>query len=442
VLEFTLSNNFNIPTLDNCNERPEVPGTLKGWDGAFSYSSGNITLKCRGNSSAYWHPKKGYSLELKKDFYFGIAGNFLGMPADTEWVLHSCWADKTCLRNVIGYWLAGELFPWAPRTEFAEVYINGYYRGLYVVTEKIEIAPDRVNLPQPNNDTFTGGINGAYILQEQGNDSDFDWRTFYSRQPWWLVSPNKKQISPAQQRYIKDFMDIYVDAKFSRGSTAYEPWEYDEVMDEQSAVDFVIIQEIANNPDGYWKSLHVTKYPLEHNGHIDDLVHMGPIWDLDLAFGNYAELQNTQSLNYDDLPPAEKSKVNAVCETDRWRIEKSVPKFGPLWEMWSVPQFRRAIYNRWWSLRSDATISRRRIVGNADHTGAIVKFDHTGVIDKFVARIADARARDDSVWHTLGKRTFVECWNETTYEADVNHLKSWIYERITWMDQKVMNVFW
>src|SRR3712207_3408394 len=34
VLEFTLSNNVDIDRLDNCTERPEFQGTLKGWDGA------------------------------------------------------------------------------------------------------------------------------------------------------------------------------------------------------------------------------------------------------------------------------------------------------------------------------------------------------------------------------------------------------------------------
>ena len=58
-------------------------------------------------------------------------------------------------------------------------------------------------------------------------------------------------------------------------------------------------------------------------------------------------------------------------------------------------------------------------------------------IDAFAARIADAQARDNVRWNTLGKRTWVECWNKATYQEEVDALKQWIRARITWMDQQI-----
>lgn len=192
-------------------------------------------------------------------------------------------------------------------------------------------------------------------------------------------------------------------------------------MDEQSAADFIILQEIANNVDAYQKSLHVTKYPIYPS---NDLVHMGPIWDLDLAFGNYAEVPSNGPLNYDEKTMG--AYTYAVCETNQWRMERA-GYFGPLMEMWKLPQFRWAIYNRWWALRNIVTISR---------TGIEKK------IDDFAARITNARIRDNRKWDILGKRTWWECWNKpgpngmAMYQAEVTELKQWIRARITWMDAR------
>ena len=203
---------------------------------------GSIELKRRGSSSLA-HPKKNYSLDFQE------AVNFLNMPTEKEWVLHSCWADKTCLRNVIGYWQAARLFPWAPRTEFAEVFINGYYRGLYVVVEKVKLGPYRVALPLLHDEAW--GIDGAFILKRDGNDLDSDWESFFdSGLKWWFVSPKEKNLTQAHMDYIKRDMDSFVGDSI-RGLLSYDPWEYDEWVDERSAADFVIIQEIANNVDAY-----------------------------------------------------------------------------------------------------------------------------------------------------------------------------------------------
>lgn len=401
---------YQVTTLDTTANK--VKGTLKVfqnpplkpsdgsldldhiWHHASPSLFTNIELKRRGSSSIS-HPKKNYSLDFKGTV------EFLGMPAEQEWVLHSCWADKTCLRNVIGYWQAAKFFPWAPRTEFVEVFINGDYRGLYVAVEKIKHGPNRVNLPvltmHPN-----GAITGTFILKRDGNDEDYDWRSSYDpKLTWWFVSPKWKDLDQARKAYIRSDMDLF-EAWFSPGSPFYDPWWYDEVMDERSAADFVIIQELANNVDAYWKSMYITRHDTVSPPLFN--VHMGPIWDLDLAFGNY------------DHNP------EGLCSTTVWRMETG-GVFQPLRQMWNVASFRQAIYERWRALRNDAKISRTRIENK---------------LDAFAARIANARARDNHKWDTIGKKTWVECWNKPTFQDEVTELKKWIRSRIDWMDKRIL----
>jgi hypothetical protein len=449
VLDFELLGT-SIKTLDGKDMK--VEGTLKVFenhttplrlDGSLDLEQiransqpsidGRIDLKRRGDSSLSF-PKKSYSLDFKKTVAL------LGMPAEKEWILHSCWADKTCLRNVIGYWQAFQIFPWAPRTEFVEVFINNEYRGLYVVVEKIKLGPSRLNLASPDENVIDGDT-GTYILKQDVGEIDYDWKTTV-KQPWWLVSP--KSVTSSQLDYVK-LVTEYL------GPIFYAP-QYDETIHEQSAADFIIMQELAYNADAYRRSMHLTKYPSSwvntrppNNYPNDNRVHMGPIWDLDSGFGNfyhngYSADNPLFYVGSNDRWRTIDKPAYSVCYTDRWRIDDHPDEvFVPLRLMWDLvlskeaqpPRrvFRLAISNRWWGLRDDrgrgadySTISSKRIEDK---------------IDSFAARIGSARARDNRKWDTLGKITWLECWNRSTYQREIDMLKSWIRARIAWMDEQL-----
>jgi hypothetical protein len=90
------------------------------------------------------------------------------------------------------------------------------------------------------------------------------------------------------------------------------------------------------------------------------------------------------------------------------------------------------MYNRWWTLRNDATVSRSG-------------FERK--IHVFAARISGARVRDKQVWKTLDRidRSKVawplwECrdYNSpTTFEEEIAKLKRFTRARIDWMDAKI-----
>ena len=349
-------------------------------------------IRVRGASSRN-HPKKGYKLDLSS------AVGLLGMPAEKDWVLHSCWTDKTCLRNVLGYWQAAKLFPWAPRTEFVEVFINDSYRGLYVLIENVKLGPNRVNLPTPTDNQFE--ISGTYVIKRNGSDPG-DWASSIRPTLNWEFAIASSSLTTAQRTWMKDFMNLSFEPRFHPANVNYDAWNYEEGMDERSAVDFMIIQELSNNVDAYWKSMHLTKQRDASGG----LVYMGPIWDLDLAFANY---------NY---------APEGLCGNTTWRMNttKSGVAFQPLWEIWRMWPFRQAIRDRWNALRNAGTISRSRFETK---------------IDEFRVRIESARMRDNTVWNTINNSTSVECQNFPTYAEYLTHLKTWIRGRIDWMDARI-----
>lgn len=111
----------------------EIPAKMQIWGDSTAESEiMDLTIRGRGNSS--WEmPKKSYKIEFDKK------QSMLGMPKDKDWALIANYADKTLMRNYLAYRLSAALDVfYAPRCEFAELYVNGNYLGVYLVTETIK----------------------------------------------------------------------------------------------------------------------------------------------------------------------------------------------------------------------------------------------------------------------------------------------------------------
>jgi CotH kinase protein len=493
VLDFRLEKGIDYLDSPNRNDGTfnKVNGTLSGT----GISRVDIDLKVHGAGSALY-PKKAYALDFKKKYFQPMTtpaevnklpDKFLGMPRGREWILHSCWADPTCLRNVIGYWQAAKLFPWAPRTEFAEVYINNEYRGLYVVVEKISnegtqlekkpledaISRQRVNSPPPSARDRTG----TYVLKQDQGDDDPDWTTYSPctspgvppgcqkdglETPWWLVSPDPTTlchttqeaqaaeqsglcITATERSYIQSLTEL-VDLR---------PWTY---IDQDSLANYIIMQEWSGNVDGYYRSVYFTKYPSA----VDVALHMGPIWDLDVAFGGaYVCTDDASSIPERGLHqwvihPPEGDGLHGQGAGGR------DPTFKSLYTMWAdlksnwmelppqqqhlaSPLFRPLIQQRWATLLNSGIVE----YDSSDQSGV------SRLITLYAARITKAYARDYDKWGTMrvdqkpdelhpfvnGLLPFL-CYQPPhlptedaagRLKAAVKDLKDWIGGRVEWM---------
>jgi len=101
-----------------------------------------IRLKGRGNST-WWEPKKPFLLT------FDQPDSLLGMSKGQKWVLLANAMDASHLRNKVVLDFASTLdMAWNPDSRYVELYLNGRYNGLYLITEKIELTDSRLNLAQ------------------------------------------------------------------------------------------------------------------------------------------------------------------------------------------------------------------------------------------------------------------------------------------------------
>lgn len=109
--------------------------------GTVLYEGALKQIKGRGNST-WEYAKKPYQIKLDQSADLLLTGE----PSKT-WVLLSNYFDKTLLRNRIGLDLAAEMgMEYTSRCRPVDLYYDGSYRGSYLLTEKVEIDENRVDI--------------------------------------------------------------------------------------------------------------------------------------------------------------------------------------------------------------------------------------------------------------------------------------------------------
>ena len=229
-------------------------------------------VKGRGNST-WGYPKKPYALKLDKK------QEVLGMPKHKRWCLIANWLDVTHMRNRIAYYIGQNTsLSWTPRNEFAEVYFNDEYLGLYQVTEQIKVDENRVDVPELGpSDVADDVVSGGYLLElDTYFDEAYRFRTKSTNIPVNLKSPDE-DVPAEQMRYIEEYMnaaDAAMLALWEGRGTAESVYEY---IDRASVIDYWIVNEVmANFEILHPKSVYLHK---DRNGKLE----AGPLWDFDYA---------------------------------------------------------------------------------------------------------------------------------------------------------------
>jgi len=246
-------------------------------------------IRGRGATSREFD-KLGYLLKFKEeDMITNKKVSISGMTADSEWVLHGPFWDKTLIRNYLCYNLAGEIMDYAPNVRFCEAFLNGEYIGLYLIVEKIEYNEDgRINIEKANPDMDET----AYIVQvdRQINDPLASITTFstYSyitvnngedRGFYQIVYPGIT-LTEGQKEFIEN--DI---SQFERTLYSYDYKDrekgYKAYIDVDSFVDYFLINEFTLNYDAMGLSTFLYR-------DIGDRMKLC-VWDFNSAFDLYKD---------------------------------------------------------------------------------------------------------------------------------------------------------
>ena len=451
--------------LDN-KVTEKIPATMRVLDGATNNVADSakgtlydIGIKVRGQSSAMF-PKPGYSIEVRDEKGEGTDVSLFGLPPSDDWVLHGPYVDKSMLRNALAYWLFRQAGRYAPRTKHFDLYINGVYRGVYVLVEKIKRGKYRVNVSKLKEDDIAGdSLTGGYLWAfdkvgtntgggGSNNQGGIEAEGFNTSDGLNVILhyPKKENIQKQQEEYLKKYLND-LEALFKNGKNGDG---YEKYVDLGSALDYVLHQEVTNNGDSYWCSffLHKPKNKTNKDGvYTEGKVTLGPPWDFNLAMSNGGMMYgggNSWQIESSSKAP-QQGGGGGMWGGGMWGGGMGSLK-APNWlvQMWKRSDYQNELKKRWAELRSGVW--------------------HTKVMDAYLdsmkTYLTKAAERNFKRWPNLGQNSgqgdtdpqpMKYCNgsgssgmkmgmggnNANTWEGEVEHLRTKMKERMQWMDQKL-----
>ncbi len=271
------------------------------------YFEGEIeNLHCRGNSSFEETDKKSYLLKLSQK------ADLFGMGAAKKWILTANSFDDTLLRNATAFSIAKMLdLDYTPDVQFVDVYANGRFLGNYLLSEKIEIGKNRINISDLEKETeaLNDGLNpeeleffmepmgrlfstkgylvekepedltGGYLMEIETSDRyGLEASGFLTSRMQAVVFESPKYASHAQVAYVSGLYQDFEDAVFSPdGFSPYTGAHYSDYIDVDSFARKYLVEELVKNLDASYTSQFFYKYP----DSVSDKFYAGPCWDYD-----------------------------------------------------------------------------------------------------------------------------------------------------------------
>lgn len=377
--------------------------------------NGNISIEFRGNYSQSL-PQKPYKIETLNADNTENDVSLLGMPKESDWILLANYNDKAFMRNTLAYKIFSEMGHYAAKSHFCEVVVNGNYQGIYLLMEKIKRDKNRVDIAKLETTENSGiDLTGGYIIKNDYWDSTDSWLLEYHPidHPNFDVHlvyeyPKPENITSQQKTYIQSFINNFETALYSTNYTS-ATIGYRSFIDVNSFVDYLIVNELSRNNDGFKKSsyFHKDKDPTTS---ISKLV-AGPVWDFDWAWKNIDECS-----------------IFAATDGSGWayEINNCYPDVNsPGWyvRLLQDPNFQNDFRCRWNNLRT-TTLSENAI---------------NNYIDATALNLEEAQQRHFEKWGNMGVNTGTpEVENDVdTFAKQITKFKSWINTRLTWLDENI-----
>ena len=485
----SLAQTYDLPILfvdtkGKCldkNVTEKIPATMRVLDGKTNSVADSakgtlydIGIKVRGQSSALF-PKPGYGVEVRDEKGEGLDVSLFGLPPADDWVFHGPYVDKSMMRNALAHWLFRQAGHYSPRTKHFDLYINGVYRGVYVLIEKIKRGKYRVNVSKLKETDVSGeDVTGGYIwafdktgtntggagsgpIEKEGFNTSDGLNVI-------LHYPKKENIQKQQEDYLKKYLND-LEGLFKNGKNGQG---YENYVDMTSALDYVLHEEVTNNADSYWCSffLHKPKDKTDKNGvKTEGKVTLGPAWDFNLAMSNGSQPENGGGNNGGGMWGGGfgggfggGGNGFGSSGTSGWQIENSQKSGnGGMWGMgsslkapnwllgmWKDSHYQSELKKRWAELRSGVW-----------HTKTLDLY-----LDSMKTYLKNAADRNFKRWPNLGKSSgqndadpqpMKYCnsssgggfgmpmggYNATTWDGEFEHLRKKMKERMQWMDEQL-----
>ncbi len=389
-------------------DEPKVKATMKIIDrgpGQRNYVSdqdnplylnynGRIAIELRGSSSQE-SPKKNYGFTTRMaDDITNNNVSLLGMPEENDWILGGMVFDTSFVRDYFSQSLSRKMGNYASRAAYCEVIVNNVYMGLYMLQEKLKADDNRIDVIKiGKTENSLPSLTGGYISKADkmtgGDQPAWKMYSFQNSVVEYIHELPKPEDATATQT-------SYISGEFFRLESAARNNDisvingYPALIDIPSFIDFMIVNEFASNPDAYQYSTYFHK---DRNGKL----RAGPVWDLDLSFGNdlfqwYLDRSKTNLWYFEDYYYNNGSRF--------WR------------DLFHNVTFRCYLSKRWNELQGPGMPLNRTV--------------RESFLDETVALISEAVVRDCQRWGKIAN-----------HASRIAAIKSFMQERATWITANI-----
>lgn len=377
-------------------------------------------LKARGNSTFTYAAKKSYQLKLE------TASDLLQNGENVKtWVLLANYFDATLMHDKLFKDMAAALeMPYTASCDWVNLYYDGEYRGVYLLSEKNAVKDTGINITDleaaykdqnpeygTNMTTATGtnayggsytyttgltdptDITGGYLL-ELNHDAPDEVNGFVTKKGKGVNVKSPEWCGDAAMEYISEYYQAFENAVYAMDENGNytgindDGKHYYEYVDRDSLVKIFLLQELALSPDGFISSLYFYK---DANG----IMYAGPIWDQDMTLGTgWTKYISPDTTDYHYLAEA----------------------------LIQIPDFREAViayYNATFAPQANALITE------------------DGTIYGYADCLADSAEMNFVLWPYIrvGDPNNAEhIWKNTTYASVLADMQNWLTQRIAKLD--------
>ena len=243
---------------------------LYGEDGSMLYHGTADSVNGRGQSS-WLEDKKSYNFTLRNE------ADLLGLGAARKWVLQANAKDPSNLRNKLALdYAASTGLEYTPDCHWVDLYLNGEYAGLYLLCERVEVHPERVNI----------GTSGSFLVVKDGL-----WRFEGQGDPHFITESGTALgivYADLSQTQLKNLVQSAENAILSEdGTDPVTGKHWHDLIDTKSWVKKYLLEEILANVD----AANYSQYYYMDGSSLDQKIFAGPAWDYDLIlYGEANEL--------------------------------------------------------------------------------------------------------------------------------------------------------
>ena len=398
-------------------------------DGSVTYDGALDQLKGRGNNS-FRYSKKPYQIKLREKT------SLSGMGKGKTWVLLANWVDVSMLRNQIVLDMSRQMgLRYAVGCVQADVWINGNYNGLYLITEKIQIGKGRIDITnlekateKVNPEPFEAGkigvdrssvypllrsypgvadpedITGGYIftVEKHARLRDYTVPGFRTKKELSIRIKEPTYPSRGQAEYLFGRVSEMQAAMMAPDGINPETGKsYEEYVDTVSFAQRLLIEDWCKNYDLAGGS----QFMYKDSDLADPLIYAGPSWDYDLCFGNMKDRGYSAVTPYVTTYRRNSNLYYLLYNHEPFRV-----KTGMIWQY----SFRPAV---------------AVLLGEKEpEAGSIIR-----PLDEYKERISASVAMNYKRWPVSDDATAKGAGG--SFDNAVEYIRKWITDRTAWMDQ-------